>query len=75
MATETDYKTIDQADLALRRAALRRAVYRSQGQTISADVAGSIIDRLLDRRLELMPPAPPRPPVAPPAPPAPGVLR
>lgn len=68
MAIENDYHSIPQIALAIGRAALRRATYRATGQDLSANTVTSVIDRLLDRRLELMPA-----PVAPAAPPAGGV--
>lgn len=48
------YTTIAQVDRALSRAALRRRTYRDLGMDVSARTQGAVIDRLLDRRLELM---------------------
>ena len=49
-----DYRTIAEVDRALARAALRRGTYRARRMETSARTQSVVIDRLLDRRLELM---------------------
>lgn len=54
MSTDRDYRTIPQVDLALIRARARRMRYFLRGETTSVNGQTHVIDRLLDRRLELM---------------------
>jgi hypothetical protein len=49
-----DYTAIADVDIAIGRGALRLAQYRLKGETVAALVQAHVIDRLLDRRLELM---------------------
>lgn len=54
MALMEDYQTIVQVDLGLVRAKQRRDIYDARGDVRGAAGQRHVIDRLLDRRLELM---------------------
>lgn len=52
--SDDDYKTIPGVDLALIRATQRLREYQADGRHVSVTVQAHVVDRLLDRRLELM---------------------